>query len=82
MIGLRGIKNLNLNFNGSYIISDEKFSEDELKLRSLGLREGETLGDSRPLQGQSPYLINAGLDYNNQQKEFEEAYILTYKEKL
>ena len=60
--------NQNLNFNGSYIISDEKFSEDELKLRSLGLREGETLGDSRPLQGQSPYLINAGLDYNNQQK--------------
>ena len=64
----KGIKNLNLNFNGSYIISDEKFSEDELKLRTLGLREGETLGDSRPLQGQSPYLINAGLDYNNQQK--------------
>ena len=29
-----------------------KISEDELKLRSLGLRE-ETLGDSRPLQGQS-----------------------------
>ena len=64
----KGIKNLNLNFNGSYIISDEKFSEDELKLRTLGLREGENLGDSRPLQGQSPYLINAGLDYNNQQK--------------
>ena len=63
-----GIKNLNLNFNGSYIISDEKFSEDELKLRSLGLREGETLGDSRPLQGQSPYLINAGIDYNNTDK--------------
>ena len=64
------LKNFNLNFNGSYIISDEKYSEDELALRTLGLREGETLGDSRPLQGQSPYLVNAGVDYNNIEKGF------------
>lgn len=63
-----GLTNWNLNFNGSYIISDEKFSEDELKLRQLGLRVGEELGDSRQLQGQSPYLINAGLEYNHQEK--------------
>ena len=63
-----GIRNVNFNFNGSYIISDEKFSEDELRLRTLGLRTGQTLGTSRPLQGQSPYLINAGLDYNNKEK--------------
>jgi len=62
------LNHLNLIFNGSYIISDEKFSEDELKLRQLGLREGQQIGDSRPLQGQSPYLINAGLDYNNTEK--------------
>ena len=60
--------NWNLNLNGSYIISDEKFSEDELKLRQLGLRDGQTLGTSRPLQGQSPFLINAGIEYNNQEK--------------
>ena len=65
---IAGLRNFNLNFNGSYIISDEKYSEDELKLRTLGLRDGETLGTSRPLQGQSPYLINAGLDYNNTDK--------------
>ncbi len=58
----------NLNLNGSYIISDEKYSEDELKLRQLGLRDGQTLGTSRPLQGQSPYLVNAGIEYNNQDK--------------
>jgi hypothetical protein len=34
----------------------------------LGLRTGQTLGTSRPLQGQSPYLINAGIDYNNKEK--------------
>ena len=60
-----------INFNGSYIISDEKYSEDELKLRRLGLREGQSVGTSRPLQGQSPYLINAGLEYNNQDKGFQ-----------
>ena len=60
-----------INFNGSYIISDEKYSEDELKLRRLGLREGQSVGTSRPLQGQSPYLLNAGLEYNNQDKGFQ-----------
>ena len=60
-----------INFNGSYIISDEKYSEDELKLRRLGLREGQSVGTSRPLQGQSPYLINAGLEYKNQDKGFQ-----------
>ncbi|MDG1029114.1 MAG: TonB-dependent receptor [Flavobacteriaceae bacterium] len=66
-----GFENWKLNFNGSYIISDEKYSEDELKLRRLGLREGQNLGSSRPLQGQSPYLINAGIEYNNQDKGFQ-----------
>jgi len=65
------VRNLVFNFNGSYIISDEKYSEDELKLRTLGLREGQTIGTSRPLQGQSPYLINTGLDYNNQEKNIQ-----------
>jgi hypothetical protein len=35
------------------------------------LREGQTLGTSRPLQGQSPYLINAGVEYKNQDKGFQ-----------
>ena len=68
---LSGFEHWNLNLNGSYIISDEKYSEDELKLRKLGLREGQTLGTSRPLQGQSPYLINAGVEYKNQDKGFQ-----------
>jgi len=33
------LTNWNLNLNGSYIISDEKFSEDELKLRQ-GIQGG------------------------------------------
>jgi len=30
------------------------------------LRDGETLDDTRPLQGQSPYLINTGLVYETE----------------
>jgi|TARA_B100001540_G_C15816333_1_gene647684 TonB-dependent receptor len=65
------LKNLTLIFNGSIINSKEKFSADEIKLRTLGLREGETIGESRPLQGQSPYLINAGIDYNSDLKNLQ-----------
>ena len=37
------LTNWNLNLNGSYIISDEKFSEDELKLEQLGLEMDKSL---------------------------------------
>ena len=62
---IRGLRHLNLNFNGSYIISNLPYSVDERDLRTLGLRNGETLEDGRELQGQSPFLINAGLSYDN-----------------
>ncbi len=61
---ISSLESFSFNFNGSYIISDEPFSEDERDLRTNALREGETLDDSRELQGQSPYLINAGLAYD------------------
>lgn len=62
---LPALRNLNLNLNGSYIVSQEPFSDDEQDLRTSSLREGEILEEGRELQGQSPYLINAGLDYFN-----------------
>ena len=64
------LENWRINFNGSYIISDEKYSEDELKLRRLGLRVNQW-GLRDHYKGQSPYLINAGLEYNNQDKGFQ-----------
>ncbi len=38
----------------------------ELERRRLNLRDGETLSDTRELQGQSPYLVNFGLNYANE----------------
>lgn len=47
-----GLKDLSVVINGSLIKSKVKFDEGSVE-------------DSRPLQGQSPFLVNAGLFYQN-----------------
>lgn len=37
--------------------------QTEYQMRLLNLREGQTLGQYRPMAGQSPYAINVGLSY-------------------
>ncbi len=53
------------NINTSLINSELAMSDAELEARRLSLRDGEKLEDTRELQGQSPYLINVGLNYSN-----------------
>jgi len=56
----------NLRFNSSLIEARQKLDKSsggEFESRQTNLREGETMNDYRDLQGQSPYLINFGLDY-------------------
>ncbi|SDD59409.1 TonB-dependent receptor [Pricia antarctica] len=65
------LKNLSININTSIIKSTQVYSESELNLRQLGLRNGETLGNDRELQGQSPFLINAGLNYQGQENRLQ-----------
>jgi outer membrane receptor for ferrienterochelin and colicin len=60
------LKNFNATLNVSIIDSQQNYSEDEEANRRDTLRDGETLDDTRPLQGQSPYLINAGLVYETE----------------
>ena len=60
------LKDLSFNMNFSLIESELEMGEDELEARRLSLREGEELEDTRELQGQSPYLINVGLNYGNE----------------
>ena len=36
-------------------------------MREFYKRTGETISKTRTLQGQSPYLINSGLEYNNEE---------------
>ncbi|GAK74423.1 TonB-dependent receptor [Nonlabens ulvanivorans] len=60
------LKNFNATLNVSIIDSNQNYSEDEENNRRDTLRDGQTLDDTRPLQGQSPYLVNAGLVYETE----------------
>ncbi|MDI9862894.1 TonB-dependent receptor [Flectobacillus sp. DC10W] len=55
------IQKLNLVFNAAFIHSRV----------SLNPSTASTQSDNRPLQGQSPYIINAGLNYNDTKKSLQ-----------
>lgn len=55
-----GLKNLSLSFNGAWIKSKVQF-------------EPGTNNIDRPMQGQSPYLINTGIFYNNVERGWSAA---------
>jgi len=62
------LKDLSLNLNVSVIGSKIKMNQginEEFDSRKTFARDGEIIKDTRELQGQSPFLINAGLNYNN-----------------
>jgi outer membrane receptor protein involved in Fe transport len=66
-----GLSNLKLNINASYIYSEVTMSESEYERRVLAARDGQTIDKKRELQGQSPYLINIGFDYNTEESGFQ-----------
>ena len=51
------LSKINLVFNGAFIYSRVKFGANVIEQ-----------SDNRPLQGQSPYIINAGINYNDNLK--------------
>ncbi|MEM9390101.1 MAG: TonB-dependent receptor [Bacteroidota bacterium] len=59
------LDNFSVNVNASLIESQLEMSEEELTSRQANLREGEELEDTRDMQGQSPYLVNFGINYDN-----------------
>ena len=65
------LTDLSLNVNITLAESVIEMGADELANRQLFAREGEEIGDTRQLQGQSPYLINAGLNYNHTENGLE-----------
>lgn len=63
-----GLEPLSVNVNVSFIESRIAMGRGEgmeYDSRLMFAREGEEIDDVRQLQGQSPYLINAGLNYND-----------------
>lgn len=63
-------ENFRFNANVSIIDSRLQMTNQEFSNRQLGARVGETIEDTREMQGQSPYLINAGLDYDDSETGF------------
>jgi hypothetical protein len=64
-IGGDSWEDFSFNLNFSLIESQLEMPEPEFERRVLNAREGETVSDTREMQGQSPYLVNFGLNYAN-----------------
>jgi len=64
-IGLRGFT---VATNLSYIISEVQMTDQEIEGKTNELRTGQTLGETREMQGQAPYIINFGLNYDKKEK--------------
>jgi TonB-dependent receptor len=62
---MESLNDLKFNANVSIIKSQLTMSQDEFDGRQASARDGETIDRERQLQGQAPFLINVGLDYNN-----------------
>ena len=59
------LENLNFNVNVTYVYSQINMTDLEYNARKAYEREGETTKRTRDMAGQSPYVINCGLSYNN-----------------
>jgi outer membrane receptor protein involved in Fe transport len=69
-----GLRNFNFNVNTSVIKSVQQMDKTpngEYDTKLAGLRTGETMKDTRKLQGQSPYLVNGTLSYENKKFNFD-----------
>ncbi len=67
----KGLEKFSLNANVSFIESVVQMADREFESRQLAAREGETIDDERQLQGQSPYLINISLNYDDNEKGWQ-----------
>lgn len=67
------LSNFNLNLNASYIKSALRMDDVEYEARANNLRDGESIERERDMQGQSPYLVNAGISYDNYDNGLETA---------
>lgn len=62
------LEDLSIATNLTYVYSQiEMDEEEELPARIATARAGEEIKTTRQMQGQSPYIINAGLNYNNRE---------------
>jgi hypothetical protein len=59
------LRNLSLYGNFTYVHSALRMNETELRSRKNFEKVGEDIKETRDMQGQAPYIVNAGFSYNN-----------------
>lgn len=59
------VKSVQVGGNVTVLSSSVQMTDAEYQGRLLAAREGALISDQRPMEGQSPYLINAFLNYKN-----------------
>ena len=70
-LGFMGLSNFEVNSNFSYIYSAVTRDSAEYAAREASARTGEVISELRPMQGQSPYMVNVGLNYNDPKKGWQ-----------
>jgi len=63
--------NFSANGNITLVESQIDMSDTELRNRENNARSGATIDDTRNMEGQAPWVLNAGLSYNNYEKGFD-----------
>lgn len=59
------LQNFSINGNFTFVKSSLKMTETEFRSRKGFEKVGEDIKTTRDMAGQAPYIINAGLSYNN-----------------
>jgi TonB-dependent receptor len=72
-------KNIDFSGNFTFVRSSLKMTETEFRSRKNFEKVGETVEDTREMAGQSPYIINAGLSYNNPRIGMEAGFFYNVK---
>lgn len=60
-----------INVNTTIVQSAVKMTQEEIDGRVVAAKTGEVIGDSRAMVGQSPFLINAAINYSNAESGWE-----------
>jgi outer membrane receptor protein involved in Fe transport len=64
-----GLRPLNFSGNFTYVYSSIQMTDTEFDIRKQFEKEGQTVQNTRAMQGQAPYIVNAGFSYNNKNKK-------------
>ncbi|MEQ9468846.1 MAG: carboxypeptidase-like regulatory domain-containing protein [Ekhidna sp.] len=67
----QSLENFFINGNTTLSVSEITMTRQEFEARQAVARPGQEIDNRRELQGQSPYIINAGLSYDNFEKGLE-----------